>query len=82
MNKSSAIEPEQAFGLVLRQLRVQKGISQESLGFDADLQRNFISMIELGQSAPTIKSIYKLAAALGVRPSEILIRMEALTHLI
>jgi transcriptional regulator with XRE-family HTH domain len=80
MNKSTAIEPEQAFGLVLRQLRVQKGLSQESLGFESELQRNFISLIELGQSAPTIKTIYKLAAALGVRPSELLTHMESLTH--
>jgi transcriptional regulator with XRE-family HTH domain len=80
MNKSNPIEPEQAFGLILRQLRVQKGFSQEHLGFEADLQRNFISLMELGQSAPTIKTIYKLSAALAIKPSEFVARMESLTH--
>lgn len=80
MNKSNAMMPEQAFGLVLRQLRVQRGLSQEVLGFESGLQRNYISMLELAQSAPTLTSMYKLAAALSIRPSEFLIRMEALTH--
>jgi transcriptional regulator with XRE-family HTH domain len=80
MNESRSLAPEQAFGLVLRQLRLQKGFTQESLSFESGLQRNFISMLELGQTSPSIKSIYKLAVAMSVRPSEILIRMEALTH--
>lgn len=74
------IQPEKAFGLVLRELRLQRGLSQEALGFEADLQRNYISMLELAQCAPTLTSIYKLATALSIRPSEFLVRMEALTH--
>jgi transcriptional regulator with XRE-family HTH domain len=80
MNKSNAIEPEQAFGLVLRQLRLQKGLTQESLGFEANLQRKYISLLELGENAPTMRSIYKLAKAMDIRPSEFLLRMESLTH--
>jgi transcriptional regulator with XRE-family HTH domain len=80
MNKSNAIEPEQAFGLVLRQLRLQKGLTQEKLGFEADLQRKYISLLELGENAPTMRSIYKLAKAMDIRPSEFLLRMESLTH--
>ena len=80
MTKSVALAPEQAFGLVLRQVRVQAGLSQEVVAFESGLQRNFISLLELGHRAPTIKTIYKLATALKIRPSELIVRMESLTH--
>ncbi len=53
-----------AFGRVLRRLRNEAGISQERLGFDADLRRTYISILELGQQQPTLTTIFKLAKAL------------------
>ncbi|MFC7518464.1 helix-turn-helix domain-containing protein [Herbaspirillum sp. GCM10030257] len=61
-----------SFGRVLRQLRGKANLTQEQLGFDAHLARNYVSSIELGQKQPTISSIFKLAYAVGVRPSELL----------
>ena len=55
-----------AFGKVLRSQRLARGFSQEQLGFEAGVQRNFISLIELGQNQPTISTILKLANALGI----------------
>ncbi len=55
-----------AFGKVLRNHRLARGYSQEQLGLEAGVQRNFISLIELGQNQPTISTILKLANALGV----------------
>lgn len=57
------------FGKVLRRLRKDKGLSQEALGLNAGLQRNFVSLIELGRNQPTLATVFKLAHALGVRPS-------------
>jgi len=34
---------------VLRQLRLEAGFTQEELGFEADLRRTYISILELGQ---------------------------------
>ena len=68
--------PNIAFGIVLRELRVKSGLSQESLGFAADLQRNYISLIELGHNQPTITTIFKLAGALNIKPSELMILVE------
>jgi len=64
--------PNIAFGIVLRELRLKSGLSQESLGFAADLQRNYISLMELGQNQPTITTIFKLADALGIKPSKLI----------
>ncbi|QWD95235.1 helix-turn-helix transcriptional regulator [Polynucleobacter sp. MG-Unter2-18] len=68
--------PNIAFGIVLRGLRLKSGLSQESLGFAADLQRNYISLMELGQNQPTITTIFKLATALNIKPSELMILVE------
>lgn len=68
--------PSAAFGLVLREVRKEQGISQEALALEADLQRNYISLIERGINQPTITTIFKLAAALGVKPSAIVARTE------
>jgi len=64
--------PNIAFGIVLRDLRLQSGLSQEALGFAADLQRNYISLMELGRNQPTITTIFKLAKALNIKPSKLI----------
>jgi transcriptional regulator with XRE-family HTH domain len=64
--------PNIAFGIVLRDLRLKSGLSQEGLGFAADLQRNYISLMELGRNQPTITTIFKLAKALNIKPSKLI----------
>jgi transcriptional regulator with XRE-family HTH domain len=66
------MQPAVAFGRVLRRLRRKKGMTQEGLGFEADLRRTFISVLELGQQQPTLTTILKLAKVLEVKPSKIL----------
>jgi len=70
------LEVGAAFGKVLRRLRKQAGLSQEQLGLDADLMRNYISILELGQQHPTIKTLFKLSVPLKRRPSEIVALVE------
>jgi transcriptional regulator with XRE-family HTH domain len=67
-----------AFGKVIRELRVKAGLTQEQLGFEADLRRTFISILELGQQQPTLTTIMKLANALNTTATEIIIRVEKL----
>ena len=66
------MEPAVAFGRALRRLRQEKGLTQEQLGFEADLRRTFISVLELGQQQPTLTTIIKLARVFDVLPSELL----------
>ncbi len=65
-----------AFGAVLRELRKKAGLSQEALGFAADLQRNYISLMELGHNQPSVATVFKLANALNVRPSVMMEMLE------
>lgn len=67
---------ELPFGAALRRLRLAAGLSQEQLGLDAGVQRNFISLIETGQNQPTISTIAKLARALGMKASELVAEAE------
>ena len=66
------MEPAVAFGRVLRRLRRKKGYTQEELGFEADLRRTFVSVLELGQQQPSLTTILKLARVLETRPGKIL----------
>lgn len=53
------------FGKVLRQMRLEAGLTQEQLALEADLRRTYISILELGQQQPSLTTILKIAAALG-----------------
>ncbi len=56
------------FGLVLKQTRKEKGLSQEQLAFDSGLDRSYISKLEVGSYQPSISTIFAIAKALDVRP--------------
>lgn len=71
------MEPEVAFGRVLRQLRQEAGLTQEALGFEADLRRTYVSILELGQQQPSLRTILKLAKALKHSGSAIVGMVEA-----
>lgn len=70
------MEPEEAFGIVLRELRKQRGLSQESLAYEAAVERNYISLLELGRNSASVNMIFKLTAALGVSVSEFMTLVE------
>jgi len=69
--------PDKRFGEVLRELRLKRGLSQEELAFESDLNRQFISLLELGQRSPSLQTVYKVADGLGLLGSELLAAMEA-----
>ena len=66
-----ADELEAAFGQVVRQLREAKGMSQEELSFACGRHRTYISLIERGKNSPSMRTLWMLAEALGVRPDEL-----------
>ena len=67
----TSIKSGEAFGRVLRTLRIERGLSQEALALEAGVQRNYVSLIERGVNQPTITIIFKLAAALEMKPSQV-----------
>ena len=61
-----------AFGDKVRELRKEKGLSQEELSFKADLHRTYIGMIERAEKNITLTNIEKIAKALNVKVKELL----------
>ncbi len=64
------MEPEKAFGQVLRELRKGQNLSQEALALESGVERNYVSLLELGRNSASLKMIFKLAPALGVSVAE------------
>lgn len=72
------MEPEVAFGIVLRELRKQRELSQEMLAHESGLERNYISLLELGRNSASIKTLFKLSPVLDVPVSELMRQVEAI----
>jgi len=53
-------------GRNVRRIRVTKGIQQERLAFDAEVDRSYLGGIERGEENPTVDVLDRLAATLAV----------------
>lgn len=63
-------------GGVIRKLRKEKGISQDVLSGLAGIGRTHLTMIESGKKNPNFETIWKVALALELRPSELVALFE------
>jgi transcriptional regulator with XRE-family HTH domain len=59
-------------GQNLRRLRLVKGLSQEGLAFEAEIDRTYVSGLERGLENPTILVLSRLAGVLGCEASLLL----------
>ena len=64
------------FGTVLRTYRLAKNMTQEQLSEQLGIVRSYICTLENGKRQPSLTMIFRLAAALGVKPGEL---MDAVT---
>ncbi|HXU92995.1 MAG TPA: helix-turn-helix transcriptional regulator [Gallionella sp.] len=64
------------FSQVLRQLREERGWSQEQLAERADLNRSYLGEVERGRAVPSIVTVAKLAEALEIQLSSLIARCE------
>ena len=60
-------------GIIIRNIRMELGFSQEELAFRADINRTFLSKVERGEKLPSHFTWYKLADALGVHARQLTI---------
>lgn len=73
---AKVLDSDKAFGQILRELRLEKKLSQEGLALDAGMERNYVSLIELGKNSPSVRMLFKLCSALRTSPSVLISRVE------
>jgi transcriptional regulator with XRE-family HTH domain len=74
------LDPSTAFGQLLRKHRLRQKMSQEALAARSGYERAFISLIELGKTNPSLRSIFDICGSLGIRPSVFLRQVEQLSN--
>ena len=62
----------QVFAANLRRIRHEKGISQEDLAHEAEVNRTYMSKVEKGDTWVGLEIMVKLGDALGVEPADFL----------
>lgn len=60
------MELRKAFGATLRQVRLQKGLTQEDFALVSS--RTNVSLLERGGTSPTIDKLEELCSTLGIHP--------------
>lgn len=63
-------------GKAISKVRQNKGITQDVLSGLADIGRTHLSAIEKGKRKPTLETVWRIASALDMRPSELVRRIE------
>ena len=66
------MQEAELFGRRLRELRKERGLTQEALAESADLSGNYISDLELGLKVPSLTIIVRLSQALDVAVADLL----------
>jgi DNA-binding XRE family transcriptional regulator len=60
----------------VKALRLARGLSQEALALEAELDRTYISQIERGVGNPSVLVLLKIALILGVDVSDLFIKQK------
>ena len=65
-----------AAGRVIRRMRTQKHMTQELLSGFAGIARSHLSMIENGTKQANVETLWRIAQALEMKPSQLLAAIE------
>jgi transcriptional regulator with XRE-family HTH domain len=66
-----AAKPQPALGAAIRELRIKRGLTQESLAQEAEITVGHLSMIERGHANPSWGAVEDIAQALDVSIAEL-----------
>jgi len=66
-----------AVGSVIKKLREDRGLSLNIFAFENDLQKSLVSRLENGINEPKLTSLWKIAEALDINPSELIKQIES-----
>jgi transcriptional regulator with XRE-family HTH domain len=76
VTRDKKVDPRMAFGLAVRKLRLEKGISQEQLAELAEIHRTYIGDVERGKRNIALINMTRISQALEVRLSQLIVEME------
>jgi len=65
-------------GIAIRKIRKQKGMTQELLSGFAGIARSHLAMIEVGSKQANFETLWRIAQALDISPSELVSEIEKL----
>lgn len=68
---------DQIIGKVIKEKRLQKGMTQDLLSGFAGIARTHLTMIENGTKQANFETLWKIAIALEMKPSELVAEIEA-----
>ncbi|WP_246055760.1 helix-turn-helix domain-containing protein [Leucobacter komagatae] len=73
MQRTTDLERQQRkeFGARLRELRKERGLSQEGLAHEAELDRSYVGQVERGERNISLDNIYRFSRALGISPADL-----------
>lgn len=74
--RQKALTAEELFGVALREIRKQRGFTQETLAFETGYHPTYIGQLERGRKSPSLRTIIGLATVLKILPSELMQRFE------
>ena len=57
---------DKKYGLTLKTLRIEKGLSQEELAARVGLHRTYISQLERGIKSPSLRTMEKICGEIGI----------------
>lgn len=63
-------------GLSIKGKRMAQGLSQERLAELSGLHRTYIGQLERGKKSPTVNTVFDIAKALKILPSELIKEIE------
>lgn len=72
------LQPRVAFGRAVREIRHERGFTQEALGRQAGIHWTYIGGVERGERNPSWDNVVRIAAALEVSVAELSARAEQL----
>ena len=69
-------DPVEAFAVVVRERRLELGLTQSDLEDDGSFDRSYVSKIELAKRTPDLLAIFHIASKLKLEPNELIKRVE------
>jgi transcriptional regulator with XRE-family HTH domain len=66
-----------ALGPALRDLRIERGLTQVELAVRAGVSKSMLSLYESGKQRPHLDTLERLLDALGIRLGELVMRLES-----